>query len=46
LHDLDRPVIGILKQGEMIFDVLTLEKKEFEYIAQSVSEIVGEKSTD
>ena len=43
LHDLDRPVVGILKQGEMIFDVLTLEKKDFEYIAESLSNIVGEK---
>lgn len=43
LHELERPVVGILKQGEIIFDVLTLDHKDFEYIAENVSQIVGEQ---
>ena len=36
---LEKPVLAILKQGELVFDVLTLEESEFTHIATALQKI-------
>jgi len=36
---LEKPILAILKQGELVFDVLTLEEAEFSYIAESLTQL-------
>jgi len=40
LLTLDYPVIGILRQGEILFDVLTLFENDFSYIESAIAETV------
>ncbi|UCH93703.1 MAG: L-seryl-tRNA(Sec) selenium transferase [Candidatus Aminicenantes bacterium] len=40
LLELDCPVMGILRQGEILFDVLTLSKSDISYITSAISEAV------
>lgn len=41
LLKLDYPIVGILRQGEILFDVLTLSAADFPYIASAVSRAVN-----
>lgn len=41
LLDLDYPILGILRQGEILFDVLTLSEADFPYIAAAISQILS-----
>jgi len=34
---LDRPILGILREGRILFDVLTLAEKEIPYVAEAVA---------
>jgi hypothetical protein len=45
LLDLDTPILGILRRGEILFDVLTLAEADFPYITAAISQILstGEK---
>jgi L-seryl-tRNA(Ser) seleniumtransferase len=45
LLDLDTPILGILRRGEILFDVLTLSEADFPYITAAISQILstGEK---
>jgi len=36
---LDKPILAILRQGELVFDVLTLEEADFSYIAGSLARL-------
>ena len=40
LLTIDYPVIGVLRRGEILFDVLTLFEKDFPYIVSTISESV------
>ncbi len=40
LLQLDVPIVGILRKGEVWFDVLALSKKQLPYIASSLTELV------
>jgi len=42
LHKLEKPIIAILKEGDIFFDVLTISKSDIPYIAEKISEAVGE----
>jgi len=42
LLDLDYPIIGILRRGDILFDVLTLSETDFPYITSAISEAVEE----
>ena len=42
LLDLDYPIIGILRRGDILFDVLTLSETDFPYITTAISEAVSE----
>ncbi|RLC51444.1 MAG: L-seryl-tRNA(Sec) selenium transferase [Candidatus Cloacimonadota bacterium] len=37
LLELDRPILGILREGNLIFDVQSIFEKDIEYIAEQVS---------
>ncbi len=41
LLDLDYPIIGILRQGDILFDVLTLSETDFPYITSAISEAIS-----
>ncbi|MBN1151328.1 L-seryl-tRNA(Sec) selenium transferase [candidate division WOR-3 bacterium] len=34
-----KPIVSVLRKGELVFDVLTLKERDFEYIADSISEV-------
>jgi len=36
LLKLDQPILGILRKGELLFDVLTVDKKNLEYIVEKI----------
>lgn len=42
LLDLDYPIIGILRRGDVLFDVLTLSETDFPYITSAISEALSE----
>jgi len=44
LHQTERPIIGILRQGEISFDVFTLEDKDLSSVADEIFRVLGEKS--
>jgi L-seryl-tRNA(Ser) seleniumtransferase len=46
LHQSPCPVIAVLRQAELLFDVLTLQDRELESIAQQVSFIINEDVHD
>jgi L-seryl-tRNA(Ser) seleniumtransferase len=37
---IDRPILGILREGELLFDMRTIEDDNIEYIAGAVEEVV------
>jgi len=41
LLELDKPILGILREGDLLFDVLTIKEKEIEYIAESMNLIMN-----
>jgi L-seryl-tRNA(Ser) seleniumtransferase len=44
LHHSERPIIGILRQGEILFDVLTLADEDLSSIAEAISRVLGDES--
>ncbi len=44
LLSLERPIVGVLRKGKILFDVLTVFEEDIEYIAHSISESI--KSPD
>ena len=40
LLDLDMPILGILREGDLLFDVLTLSKVDFPIIAKALDSII------
>ena len=40
LLNLDRPILGILRQGKLLFDVLVLHEKDLEYMTRAISDSV------
>ena len=44
LLSLEPPIVGILREGKILFDVLTVFEEDIEYIAHSISESI--KSPD
>lgn len=42
LHLLERPVIGVLRKGDIIFDVLSVFKEDIPYIAHAIAKVVKE----
>jgi L-seryl-tRNA(Ser) seleniumtransferase len=39
---LDRPIVGVLREGKILFDVLTVFDEDLEYISSSIAETVRE----
>ena len=37
---IDKPILAILKQGELVFDVLTIEDEEFTHIASALEQMI------
>jgi L-seryl-tRNA(Ser) seleniumtransferase len=37
---LDLPVLGILREGEVLFDLRTVEERDIEYIAEAVEKVI------
>jgi L-seryl-tRNA(Ser) seleniumtransferase len=44
LHRRERPIIAILRQGEILFDVFTLLDSDLFYIAETISHILKEET--
>lgn len=44
LHLSKRPIIGILRQGELLFDVLTLAEADFSFIAEELARVLRDES--
>lgn len=40
LMKLEKPIIGILKEGRLIFDIYTISEKDIPYIAKSVRDVI------
>ncbi|MCD6176333.1 MAG: L-seryl-tRNA(Sec) selenium transferase, partial [Candidatus Cloacimonetes bacterium] len=40
LLELDKPILGILREGNLLFDVLSIKEKEIKYIAESMNLIM------
>ena len=40
LLGLDKPILGILREGDLLFDVLSTKEKEIQYIAQSMYSVM------
>jgi len=40
LHALDQPIVGVLRKGNVIFDVLTIFKEDIPYITMSIARVV------
>jgi L-seryl-tRNA(Ser) seleniumtransferase len=46
LLSLDRPVLGILREGELFFDMRTIDKTDIDYVAAAIQEIVAGKQNE
>jgi L-seryl-tRNA(Ser) seleniumtransferase len=44
LHHSKRPIIGILRQGELWFDVLTLAEADFSFIAEEIARVLRDET--
>jgi L-seryl-tRNA(Ser) seleniumtransferase len=44
LHLIERPIIGILRQGEILFDVFTLSDADLSYIAEEIAHVLGDET--
>lgn len=40
LLSLDRPILGILRQGKLLFDVLAIQEKDIEYMSRAISDSI------
>jgi L-seryl-tRNA(Ser) seleniumtransferase len=40
LLELDKPILGVLREGDLLFDVLTIKEHEIKYIAESLKLIM------
>ena len=40
LLELEKPILGILREGNLLFDVLSIKDKEIQYIAESINLIM------
>jgi len=40
LLELDKPILGILREGDLLFDVLSIKDREIRYIAESVKSVI------
>ena len=38
----DRPIVGVLREGKILFDVLTIFEEDLEYISCSISKAIQE----
>ncbi|MDD5091692.1 MAG: L-seryl-tRNA(Sec) selenium transferase [Candidatus Wallbacteria bacterium] len=45
LLSLERPILGVLRSGELHFDVFTLKEADFSYIAESSAKVMTGKDT-
>ncbi len=43
LLELEKPILGILREGDLLFDVLTISEKNISYIAQAVDLVISKK---
>jgi len=43
LLELEKPILGILREGDLLFDVLAISEKEISYIAQAVDSVINKK---
>ncbi|MCK4311858.1 MAG: L-seryl-tRNA(Sec) selenium transferase, partial [Candidatus Cloacimonetes bacterium] len=43
LLKLDKPILGILREGNLLFDVLTIFEEDFSFIAKAVNSIMSKK---
>ena len=43
LHRVEPPVVGILRQGEVLFDVLTLSEEEIPQVAANIAQVLEEQ---
>jgi len=43
LLGLEKPILGVLREGELLFDVLTISEKDISYIAQALDLVVRKK---
>ena len=41
----DRPVLGVLREGRLLFDVLTLFEEDIAYVARALAEALGSEVT-
>ena len=41
LLELDKPILGILREGDLLFDVLSIKEKEIKYIAESMNSVIN-----
>ena len=41
LLELDKPILGIMREGDLLFDVLSIKKKEIKYIAESMNSVMN-----
>ncbi len=41
LLELEKPILGILREGDLLFDVLSIKDKEIQYIAESINLIMN-----
>lgn len=40
LLELEKPILGILREGDLLFDVLSIKEKEIQYIAESMDLVI------
>ncbi len=43
LLGLEKPILGILREGDLLFDVLTISEKDISYIAKAVDLVINKK---
>ena len=43
LLELDKPILGILREGDLLFDVLSIKDREIKYIAESMNSVMRKK---
>ncbi len=41
LLELDKPILGILREGDLLFDVLSIKEKDIKYIAESMNSVMN-----
>lgn len=41
LLELDKPILGIMREGDLLFDVMSIKDKEIKYIAESINSVMN-----